>query len=133
PIERVFREADVVSLHCPLTEQTRHLVDAQRLASMKPSAFLVNTGRGPLIDEAALAEALTRGHLAGAGLVVMCSEPPPADNPLRSAPRIVITPHLAWASVEARQRLIEASAENVAAFLRGTPINVVNSPVDLSR
>ncbi len=128
PIEQLFREADVVSLHCPLTDQTRHLVDAQRLAWMKPSAFLINTGRGPLVDETALADALNRGHLGGAGLDVMSSEPPPPDNPLLSAPRVVITPHLAWASVEARQRLLAASAENVAAFLRGEPTNLVNSP-----
>lgn len=121
----LFRRADVVSLHCPLTDATRHLVDARRLGLMKPSSYLINTGRGPLIDEAALAAALHENHLAGAGLDVLSSEPPPADNPLLDAPRCIITPHIAWASIAARRRLMGIVTDNVASFLRGETSNVV--------
>jgi len=125
-IERVFAEADVVSLHCPLSVETQGLVNAGRLASMKPSAFLINTGRGPLVDEAALADALQRGVIAGAGLDVLSQEPPASDNPLLNAPNCLITPHLAWATLAARQRLMETVVANVKAFLAGTPQNQVN-------
>lgn len=121
----LFARSDVISLHCPLTEATRHLVNAARLATMKRSAVLINTGRGPLVDESALAGALRDGRIAGAAVDVLSCEPPSADNPLLSAPNCVITPHIAWASVEARQRLMRIAADNVRAFLDGRPTNVV--------
>ena len=127
-IDTLFRESDVVSLHCPLTPETRGLVDARRLALMKPTAFLVNTARGALVDEAALAAALDAGRLAGAGLDVLTVEPPPAANPLLRARNCVITPHVAWATRSARRRLIESTADNVRAFAAGRPRNVVNAP-----
>jgi len=125
-LDTLLASSDVVSLHCPLTEETRGLINADRLACMKPGALLINTGRGPLIDEAALAAALASGHLGGAGLDVLSVEPPAGDQPLLRAPNCLITPHVAWASRAARQRLIAASAANVAAILAGDPIHVVN-------
>jgi len=125
-LETLFRESDVVSLHCPLTEQTRHLVNAQRLAWMKPTAWLLNSSRGALIDETALADALNSGRLAGAGLDVLAAEPPPPDHPLLRARNCLITPHLAWATRAARARLLSIAAANIRAFLAGTPQNVVN-------
>ncbi len=125
-IETLFRESDVVSLHCPLTPQTKNLVNAQRLATMKPTAFLLNTSRGPLVDEAALAEALNEGEIAGAGLDVLSVEPPPADHPLLRAKNCIIIPHNAWATRAARTRLMRIAVENVRAFLAGQPQNVVN-------
>jgi len=127
-LDALFRDADVVSLHCPLTPETRHLVDARRLALMKPTALLINTARGPLIDEKALANRLNTGLLAGAGLDVLCEEPPRADHPLLSARNCYITPHLAWATRAARQRLMGIAVENVRAFLEDRPKNVVNRP-----
>ena len=124
--EALFRRADVVSLHCPLTPETERIVCARTLAWMKPSAFLINTGRGGLVDEAALAAALREGRLAGAGVDVLSAEPPSADNPLLSAPHCVITPHCAWATRAARQRLLDTAVANVQAFQAGRPINVVN-------
>lgn len=125
-LEEVFRASDVLSLHCPLTPQTEKLVNAARLRLMKPGAFLLNTSRGPLIDEAALAEALNAGQLAGAGLDVLSIEPPPADNPLLHAKNCLITPHNAWATRAARARLMRIAVENLRAFLAGQPVNVVN-------
>jgi len=125
-LDELFRASDVVSLHCPLTPETENLVDRRRLALMKPTAFLLNTSRGPLIDEVALAEALNEGHLAGAGLDVLSQEPPPADSPLLHARNCQITPHIAWATRSSRSRLLATSVENVAAFLAGKPQNVVN-------
>jgi glycerate dehydrogenase len=125
-LDDLFAEADVVSLHCPLTPETRCLVNAARLARMKRGALLLNTSRGGLIDEAALAAALRDGTLGGAGLDVLSIEPPAPDNPLVTAPRCVITPHTAWAAVEARQRLMTQAAENLRCFLAGNPVNVVN-------
>lgn len=125
-LETLFRESDVVSLHCPLTPETMKLVNAQRLTWMKPTAFLLNTSRGPLIDEPALAEALNAGRLAGAGLDVLSVEPPPADNPLLKAKNCYITPHFAWATGAARARLMKTAVANVRAFLAGHPQNVVN-------
>ncbi|HEY2952790.1 MAG TPA: D-2-hydroxyacid dehydrogenase [Verrucomicrobiae bacterium] len=125
-LDALFRQCDVVSLHCPLTPETKNLVNAARLSLMKPSAFLLNTSRGPLIDEPALAEALNAGRLAGAGLDVLSLEPPPADNPLLQAKNCLITPHLAWATRAARARLMSAAVANVRAFLMGKPQNVVN-------
>jgi glycerate dehydrogenase len=126
PLDELFRESDVVSLHCPLTPQTKELVNAGRLALMKPAAFLLNTSRGPLIDEAALAAALNDGRLAGAGLDVLAKEPPVAGHPLFTAKNCLITPHIAWASKAARTRLLETAVANVRAFLEGRPQNVVN-------
>jgi glycerate dehydrogenase len=125
-LETLFRQSDVVSLHCPLTPENRHLVNAERLAWMKPTALLLNTSRGLLVDEAALAAALNTGRLAGAGLDVLSTEPPPLTNPLLSAKNCVITPHLAWATRASRQRLMKIAAENVRAFLAGQPQNVVS-------
>jgi glycerate dehydrogenase len=125
-LETVFRESDVVSLHCSLTPETKHLINTQRLAWMKPTAFLINTGRGPLVDEPALADALNSGRIAGAGLDVLSVEPPPADNPLLKAKNCVMTPHFGWATYAARIRLMKVAVENVRAFLNGKPQNVVN-------
>lgn len=122
---QLFSEADVVSLHCPLTPETHHLVNRDRLALMKPTAIIINTGRGPLIDEQALADALAEGKLYAAGLDVLTEEPPRHGSPLISAPNCFITPHIAWASLAARRRLIAIATENVAAFLHGKPQNVV--------
>lgn len=124
--DTLLRESDVVSLHCPLTPETREIIDATALAKMKPTAFLINTSRGPLVNEAALAAALNAGQIAGAGLDVLAVEPPPATNPLLAARNCVITPHVAWATREARRRLIACTAENLRAFVVGTPQNVVN-------
>ena len=125
-LDRLFRESDVISLHCPLTEETKELINRENLAKMKSSLTLINTGRGGLIDEAALAEALKNGAIAGYGGDVLSVEPPAAGNPLLSAPNAVITPHMAWASVESRTRLMHIVADNVRAFLGGVPENVVN-------
>ena len=125
-VDELFEQADVVSLHCPLTPETEGLVNAARLASMKPSAYVINTGRGPLIDEAALADALANGAIAGAGLDVLSSEPPSADNPLLTAPNCIVTPHIAWATVASRRRLLQIAAGNVKAYLDGNPTNVVS-------
>ncbi len=125
-LENLFRQSDVVSLHCPLTPETKHLVNAERLTWMKPTAFLLNTGRGPLIDESALAKALNEGRIAGAGLDVLAIEPPTADNPLLGAKNCLVTPHIAWATRAARSRLMETVVENVRAFLTGNPRNVVS-------
>jgi len=122
----LFRESDIVSLHCPLTPQTAKLVNAQRLSLMKPTAFLLNTSRGPLVDEPALAEALNSGRIAGAGLDVLSVEPPRADNPLLAARNCLITPHMAWGTRAARSRLMHIAVENVRAFFHGKPQNVVN-------
>ncbi len=125
-LEQLFREADVVSLHCPLTPDTERLVRRERLATMKPSALLVNTARGGLVDESDLATALDSGTISGAALDVLSSEPPRADNPLLRAKNCIITPHIAWTSLAARRRLLEVTAENVRALLAGSPIHVVN-------
>jgi len=125
-LRSLFTRSDVVSLHCPLTPETRHLINAERLAWMKPAAFLLNTGRGPLVDEQALADALNAGKIAGAGLDVLANEPPPASNPLLVARNCLITPHIAWATRSARIRLMQTAVANVRAFLDGTPQNVVN-------
>lgn len=123
----VFRASDVLTLHCPLTPDTRELVDAVRLAQMKPTAFLVNTARGGLVCDADLAAALNEDRLAGAALDVLTVEPPTADNPLLHAKNCLITPHLAWAARAARARLIQQAIDNVRAFVSGHPINVVNA------
>jgi len=125
-IPTVFATADVVSLHCPLTDTNAHFVDRQLLSHMKASAILINTARGQLVDERALADALTAGQLAGAGLDVVEVEPMRPDNPLLHARNRIITPHMAWASLAARRRLTAATVANVKAFRSGHPMNVVN-------
>lgn len=124
-LDELFETSDVVSLHCPLTESTRHLVNADRLAQMKPSAILINTGRGPLVDEKALTEALDSGRIHAAGLDVLSSEPPAADNPLLTARNCFITPHLGWATKEARERLLSIAADNLRGFITGDVRNNV--------
>jgi glycerate dehydrogenase len=126
PLDELFRQANVVSLHVPLTEATKNLVNASRLAMMKPNAFLINTSRGPAVDEPALRAALLAGQLAGAGLDVLSVEPPPANHPLIGLDNCIITPHIAWSTSEARRRLMAVAAENLAAFIAGRAVNVVN-------
>lgn len=124
-LDELFSSSDIVSLHCPLTPETRGLVNAERIAQMKPTAILINTSRGPVVDERALADALNAGRLYAAGVDVLSSEPPKADNPLLTAKNCYITPHIAWATKEARERLMAITTENVRAFLDGHPINDV--------
>lgn len=124
-MDDLFRLSDVLCLCCPLTETTRHLVNEDRLRLMRPTSILINTGRGPLVDEQSLAVALNEGRLYAAGVDVLSSEPPSADNPLLHCRNCYVTPHVAWESVEARERLMTIAAENVAAFLSGTPRNQV--------
>jgi len=124
---QLLRESDVVTLHCPLTPETRELINADHLAWMKPTAFLINTARGGLVNEADLADALNQSRLAGAGLDVLSVEPPAADNPLLRAKNCLITPHIAWATRNARARLLKIAADNICAWRDGHPQNVVNS------
>lgn len=124
--ETLVRTSDVVSLHCPLTDTNEKLINASVLGAMKRSAFLVNTARGGLVDEAALAAALQAGTIAGAGLDVVTVEPIRPDSPLLGIPNCVITPHVAWATLAARRRLMQATVGNIRAFLAGAPRNVVN-------
>ncbi|MCP4451066.1 MAG: D-2-hydroxyacid dehydrogenase [Planctomycetes bacterium] len=126
-LDRLFCESDVISLHCPLTPDTEGMINTVTLSQMKPSAFLINSGRGPLVKEQDLADALNGGTIAGAGLDVLSSEPPEPNNPLVQAKNCYITPHIAWASKAARERLMQCTVENVAAFLNGKPQNVINA------
>ena len=125
-LDTLLRESDIISLHAPLFPETFHLINAETLAKMKNGAILLNTARGPLIDEAAVADALRSGKLRGAAVDVVDSEPIPADSPLLSAPNCIITPHMAWAPLEARQRIMDICAESIRAFLKGERKNVVN-------
>jgi len=125
-LAELLAQSDVVSLHCPLTDETRGLIHAARLAAMKPTALLLHTSRGALVDEQALADALNAGRLAGAGLDVLSAEPPRADNPLLSARNCLITPHQAWAAKASRARLLSIAVDNLRAFLAGRPQNVVS-------
>jgi len=125
-LEELFSRSDIVTLHAPLTSKNKEVVNKELLASMKPTAYLINTGRGGLIQEHDLRQALENGTIAGAGLDVLSTEPPPKDHILLNAPNCIITPHLAWASKEARQNLLDITVENVQQFLVGTPQNVVN-------
>ncbi|MBL8992125.1 MAG: D-2-hydroxyacid dehydrogenase, partial [Spirochaetia bacterium] len=126
PLDELAKKSDVLSLHCPLTDETKYMVNEKFLSLMKPTAYLLNTGRGALVNGAHLAEALRFGRIAGAGIDVMEKEPPEPNHPLFGVPNCVITPHIAWATRAARKRLIEKTAENIKAFLEGTPKNVVN-------
>jgi glycerate dehydrogenase len=126
PLEELFASANVVTLNCPQTEENAGFVDARLLGLMKPGAYLINVARGGLVNEADLAAALSAGRIAGAGLDVVSHEPMDPDNPLLTAPRCVITPHIAWASLAARKRLMKILAANIASFLAGAPINLVN-------
>lgn len=126
PLEKLLTESDVVTLHCPLTPETKGIIDRNRLSLMKPTAFLLNTSRGPLIVEDDLAGALNSGRIAGAGLDVLSVEPPVDGNPLFRARNCFITPHQAWATRAARQRLMNVAVENLRLFIAGTPVNIVN-------
>jgi len=125
-IDTLFSEADVISLNCPLTSETKCLVNTARLMRVKQGTLLINTGRGDLIDEEAVADALSEGYLGGFAADVVSSEPPEEDNPLFSAPNTFITPHIAWATAEARQRLLDIAVANIKAFQDGIPQNQVN-------
>lgn len=124
-LAELLAASDILSLHCPLTESTRHLINAETLRQMKPTAVLINTGRGPLIDDEAVAKALADGRLAAFCADVLTEEPPKADNPLLQQPNAFITPHIAWASKEARIRLLQVATNNVRAFIGGKPVNMV--------
>jgi glycerate dehydrogenase len=125
-INEVLEKADVVSIHCPLTPETKGLINVESLKRMKSSAFMINTSRGPVVVEQDLADALNNGIIAGAGIDVLSIEPPSKDNPLFKAKNCIITPHIAWATKEARVRLMDIAVNNVAAFINGKPVNVVN-------
>lgn len=125
-LDGLFSVSDILSLHCPLSERTRELIKADNLRKMKHGAILINTGRGPLVNETDVAAALESGQLAAYGADVMCSEPPAADNPLLKQPNAFITPHIAWATIEARSRLMNIALDNVKCFLEGAAQNVVN-------
>ncbi|NLB43434.1 MAG: D-2-hydroxyacid dehydrogenase, partial [Clostridiales bacterium] len=125
-LDELFRVSDIISLHCPLFPSTKGIINKNNIEKMKRSAFLINTARGPLIVEEDLAEALNNGRIAGAGLDVLSTEPPKADNPLLTAKNCLMTPHISWATLEARARLMNMAVNNLKAFLEGNPINVVN-------
>ena len=126
-LDELLRQADVVSIHSPLTPETTGLINKQTLQLMKPSAFLINTSRGPIIVDQDLADALNNGTIAGAGIDVLSAEPPTADNPLLKAKNCIITPHISWATKEARARLLDIAVNNVKAFLLGKAVNFVNA------
>ncbi len=121
----LLRQSDFVSLHCPLSAQTRHIMNQDTLGQMKPTAFLLNTARGALVDESALIEALRAKQIAGAGLDVQEQEPPALDNPLYEMENVILTPHMGWKGLETRQRLVSRLADNIRGFVEGHPINVV--------
>lgn len=125
--DTLFREAEVISLHCPLTEETRNLVNAERIKTMRDKAFIINTARGPLINEADVAAALHSGKLGGLGTDVLSVEPPATDNPILKAPNTLVTPHIAWASLHARRNIMNLAVDNIRAFMAGTPTNVINA------
>lgn len=125
-MDGLFGVSDILTLHCPLTPTTRELINRDTIQKMKPGAIVINTGRGPLVNEADVAAALREGTLGAYGADVMCQEPPEADNPLLGCPNAFITPHIAWATVEARRRLMDIAVSNVKAYVEGAPIHVVN-------
>lgn len=128
PMQEALAQADVVSLHCPLTPQTQYMIDASAIGQMKQGAFLINVGRGPLIDDNAVRAALDAGHLGGFAADVLSEEPPPLHHPLLGAPRTILTPHYGWAASAARQRAVRWTAESIGAFLQGAPVRVVAQP-----
>ncbi len=125
PLDEVFKQADYITMHCPLTPQTQGLINRECLAMMKPTAVIINTARGPIVNEADLAEALKKGVIAGAAVDVLSTEPPPADNPLLSAPNMVVTPHVSWGTYESRSRLMAVVVENLRAYINGQEKNRV--------
>ena len=125
-VPELLAQSDVVTIHAPLTPDTTGLINKANLSLMKPSAFLLNTARGPIVVDQDLADALNKDIIAGAGIDVLSAEPPAADNPLFTAKNCLITPHIAWATLEARTRLMQITVDNLAAFLHGNPVNVVN-------
>ena len=125
-LEELLRNSDYVSMHCPLTESTKHMINKESLSLMKPSAFIINTSRGALIDETALIEALENGTIAGAGLDVQETEPPEENSPLYTMDQVLLTPHMGWKGLETRQRLVSILADNIKQFMEGNPINVVS-------
>ena len=125
-LEELLKNSDYISMHCPLTESTKHMINKESLSLMKPSAFIINTSRGALIDEAALIEALENGTIAGAGLDVQEIEPPEETNPLYTMDQVLLTPHMGWKGLETRQRLVSILADNIKQFMEGNPINVVS-------
>lgn len=125
-IEDIMKQSDFITLHCPLTEDTKYLIDKSKLQLMKPSAYVINTSRGALIKEDDLIKALKNNQIAGAGLDVLDPEPPAPDNPLFEMENVILTPHIGWQTIEARQRLVERLTENIASYLSGKPVNVVN-------
>jgi glycerate dehydrogenase len=125
-LPELLQQSDVISIHCPLTPETQGLINKENLKKMKPSAFLLNTSRGPIIVDTDLADALNNNVIAGAGIDVLSVEPPPADNPLFKAKNCIITPHIAWATKEARARLMDTVVNNLSAFINNKPVNVVN-------
>lgn len=125
-LEEILKESDIITLHCPLFPETKGMINAQAIKKMKNTAFIINTSRGPLIDDQALADALNNKEIAGAALDVLSVEPPDINNPLLKADNCIITPHIAWATKEARERLMDIAVDNLNAFLSGTPCNTVN-------
>lgn len=125
-LDEIFSTCDIISLHCPLNHETRHIVNAQRLNQMKPEGIVINTGRGPLVNEQDMADALNKGLIRAFGTDVLCMEPADENNPLLTARNAFITPHIAWATKEARERLLASCIQNIKAFQNGNPINVVN-------
>ncbi|WCE31543.1 D-2-hydroxyacid dehydrogenase [Vibrio sp. SCSIO 43137] len=125
-LDELLKQSDIVSLHCPVFPDTENLFDKQRMLKMKPGSLLINTARGQLVVEQDLAELLNSGHIAGAALDTLQQEPPLPDNPLLSARNCVITPHVAWATLDARKRITQAVADNIEAWLKGKPVNIVN-------
>ena len=125
-LDELLENSDYISLHCPLNDQTKHLINKETIGKMKPNAVIVNTGRGPLINEKDLCEALAAKHIAGAGLDVQEVEPPAEDSPLYTLDNVIITPHMGWKGLETRQRLVGIIRDNVQAFFKGEPINVVS-------
>lgn len=125
-LDTLLRTCDIISLHCPLFPETQGIIGAEAIKKMKDGAILINTARGPLIDEAAVANALRSGKLRGAAMDVVCQEPIPESSPLLGAPNCIITPHMAWAPVEARQRILNITVDSIRGFLNGTPVNAVN-------
>lgn len=128
-LDEVLKNSDFITLHCPLTAETKHIINKDRLKLMKPSAYIINTSRGPLIKEADLIEALQNGQIAGAGLDVQEVEPPALDNPLFGMDNVIMTPHIGWRRYESRQRLVNLMGDNIKSFIDGKPVNIVNEKV----